>query len=191
MGADSDRRQISYQSPPTHTLFQHSVHRHNAYHQGNPLITTATHSIAARCTKKQSFRWQQARSHISTTYLNKLSVNQLVALQTCRSHTQLHSTKPRNHSETLGNLIQCYVVQPTYSRVQNIELYPCSNILHCDLILWLFEYIQNSHVHDRPDNRRSDSTVMLLYTTFRSLTNVFSSSNVFTIQTQRQIIGQT
>lgn len=77
--------QISYRTPLLllNLLFlpsssSSSVRWQNAYHQGNPLITTATHSITVRCTKNQSFHWWQASCRIRTTYLNRSSVNQLM-----------------------------------------------------------------------------------------------------------------
>lgn len=67
--------------------------RQNAYHQGNPLITTATYSIKCSRTKSQPFHWWQAGCHITTTYLNRPSVNQQLCLH-CRStctHTRAQS----------------------------------------------------------------------------------------------------
>lgn len=87
--------QISYQTPSSpHPFPTSSVRQQNAYHQGNPLITTATHSITVRRRKNQSFHWWQPSYYIRTTYLNRLSVNQLSTATTaiCRLHiTHTHS----------------------------------------------------------------------------------------------------
>lgn len=95
-------RKISYQtihsfyrtyssSPPLLPFF---VRRQNAYHQGNPLITTATHSIKCGRTKSQPFQWWQASCHITTTYLNRPSVNQ----QLC-PHCRCTRTRTRARSD--------------------------------------------------------------------------------------------
>lgn len=98
--------QIPYRtlsSPPLHpSSSTSSVRQQNAYHQGNPLITTATHSITVRRTKNQSFQWWRPSCHI--TYLNRLSVNHLPTDTTaiCRSHyTHIQSCTPQRGEITI------------------------------------------------------------------------------------------
>lgn len=104
--------QISYQTPSSlHPFPTSSVRRQNAYHQGNPLITTATHSITVRRRKNQSFHWWQPSYYIRTTYLNRLSVNQLSTATTaiCR----LHITHTHTHISHWSQQISIKPLQTT------------------------------------------------------------------------------